>query len=165
MWLAPDASVPAQQVFLVAVRRKPAQCVDAGVHLELLAMDAHVLATVDDRAPERSHRLEAGEDHVALSLGDVVLEVMHDAPAAAHPAPRDDDRAAPQQVDRHRFFGRAAELEIRQRRHATGIAARDARLRVVQLGMLPVDLGRLDGHRTVQEHLPVTDAPVVEVTG
>ena len=104
---AREAVIPAQQVRLVAMRGKSAERVYLREAAHALAVDAHFGRTVDELSPERSRRLEADDDHVALRSLEIVFEVMQHAAAVRHAGAGDDERAAAHVVDGARIVRRS----------------------------------------------------------
>src|SRR6186713_2264361 len=91
--MAREAVIPTQQVRLIAMRGKSAQRVDLREAAHALAMNAYIGRTVDELSTQRSRRLEANDDHVALRSLEIVFEVMQHPAAGRHARPGDDERA------------------------------------------------------------------------
>src|SRR6185369_15456467 len=88
-----ETVIPAQQVSLIAMRRKSAQRMYLREAAHALAMNTHFRRTVDELTPKCSRRLEAHDDDVALRSLEIVFEVMQHAAAGRHAGSGDDERA------------------------------------------------------------------------
>src|SRR5579859_3665198 len=98
---------------------------------------------------------------MVLRAPQVMFQMMEYAAATAHATAGDDDGAAGCAVDGHGFLGRDSEMHIlRQEVALTGVASRFC---VQEPRMGRIDVGGMDGHRAVEEYLPLVQLPFMGV--
>ena len=97
---------------------------DAGGDLDLVALDADGLGAVDQKAPERSLRLEADQQYGAGPVPQPALEMVADASGIAHAAGRNDDVKPGQLRDRLALVDRLREPQMRRTQQPVEIDAR-----------------------------------------
>ena len=70
-----ETSGPAQQRFLVGMRREAVHAVDRGTYRDVLAENAYPLSALDQATAKCPLRLEAGKQDAAFSAWQVVAQV------------------------------------------------------------------------------------------
>jgi hypothetical protein len=81
------AGEPAHQIVLAGVSAEPAECVNRGLHADLLAEDRDRLFPVHEAAAERARGLVADDEHRRLRAAEVVAQMVQDAAPEHIPPP------------------------------------------------------------------------------
>ncbi len=84
---------PLQQCRLIGMCRESAHGMDGRTYGDIVAKDAHPFFAIHQAPAKSALRLKARNQYAAFAPGEVVSEVVLDAPGVAHAAGGNDDGA------------------------------------------------------------------------
>lgn len=90
-WI-PRPRMPALQIRRSGMRRKAVDRMDLRFHRNTVAKQLHGFRPIDDDPRKRSFRSVADKDHAAISMGEIVTQVMANPSTSTHARPSHYDR-------------------------------------------------------------------------
>ena len=138
---------PARQLRAIGVTGVIVDPADSRRDLDLLALDAHRLGALLQKAAERAMGLIADQQHGAVPPAQPALQMMTDAAGVAHAAGGDDDVKAVQPGDRLALVDGLGEAQLRGIEQPLDIDA------AIEIGGVAAEhFGRPDRQRRIEEH-------------
>jgi len=151
LFVAADLVEPAEEFIVVGVAGEGVEGLDVAADGEFVAEDVDVFEAAAELPAEGVFRAVADEEEDVVGVGDVVAQVMEDAPALGHAGGGDDDGGAFDFVEAFGFIDAADEAEAFE---AEGVVAHEEGFAGGGLQFIDMeaeDLGGFDGEGAVHK--------------
>ena len=130
--------------------RKSLHIVNFGVDSDILAHNLNTLNTFYQPASDSALRLIAGKHYAAVLTPQIMLKVMQNTSGICHTAGRNNNLAARNFVNRHRFLHRSGKAQVMHRYQPAPLhCVKRPRFLIVFLGIRHSNLRSSVGHRTI----------------
>lgn len=168
-WRSVEAAQPTHDIGLIAVGRKRFDDFHVAAHRDQFPVNLEMLRPIEEASSTRPFRLIADEHERRVAIRAEGLEVVEDATAGHHAAPRDQDRRSRQRVELFRCPRMLHEVEVFAEEGiplsvAIAVPMKSRKDLFMFLKVLGVDVGCVNAKRGVEidrkcrvDHLPLLE--------